>query len=234
MAEREREFTYGTDQIGRPPTSGELRFYRVFRNLLVGFCKLFWRLEVTGQEHVPDGPFVLCGNHRSNVDSPVVAAVTPRRMRFMGKHTMWKYALPGKFFTAMGGFGVNRATADREALKTCMAVLEGGEPLVMFPEGTRRSGPVVEDLYEGPAFVSARTGAPILPVGIGGSEPAMPRGSKLLRPVKITLVIGPPIPAPVGENGKRPARRQVRELTDTLQVTLQELFDQAQRRAGRL
>lgn len=224
---------YRTTQVGRAPTMGERVTYRVVRNVLVWFAKVFWRLEVHGAEKVPDGPFILSGVHRSNIDSPVVAAVAHRRLRFMGKHTMWKYRLPGKFFTAMGGFGVNRATADREALRTCIAVLDGGEPLVMFPEGRRRSGPVVEDLYEGPAYVASRTGAPILPVGIGGSEAAMPPGAKWIKPVKVVLVIGDPIPAPVGENGKRPGRRAIKETTDTLQASLQELFDDAQQRAGR-
>ena len=73
------------------------------RDIIVGFCRLFWRLEVHGQEHVPAGPFILSAVHRSNIDSPLVAAVTRRRIRFMGKHTMWKYDLPGRFFTAMGG-----------------------------------------------------------------------------------------------------------------------------------
>ncbi len=225
---------YRTDQVGRPPTRGEQRFYRVARDIIVGFCRLFWRLDVTGQEHVPDGPFILSGVHRSNIDSPLVAAVTRRRLRFMGKHTMWKYDLPGRFFTAMGGFGVNRETADREALRTCIAVLDGGEPLVMFPEGQRRAGPVVEDLYEGPAFVSSRTGVPILPVGIGGSAAAMPLGAKWIKPVKVTIVVGEPIPAPVGVDGKRVTRRQIHETTETLRQRIQVLFDEAQRRAGRL
>lgn len=219
---------YRTDRVGRPPTRGELLFYRVVRNALVAFCKLFWRLEVHGREHVPDGPFILSAVHRSNIDTPVVAAVTTRRLRYMGKHTMWKYALPGRFFTAMGGFGVNRGTADREALRTCVAVLEGGEPLVMFPEGQRRSGPVVEDLYEGPAFVASRSGVPILPVGVAGSEAAMPAGARWLKPVKLTMVIGEPIPAPVGVDGKRVSRRQIKEMTETLQVRLQALFDEAE------
>lgn len=224
---------YRTDQVGRPPTWGERVLYRIVRSLVVGFCRLFWRLEVVGAEHVPAGPFILSGVHRSNIDSPLVAAVTSRRLRYMGKHTMWKYDLPGRFFTAMGGFGVNRDTADREALRTCIAVLEGGEPLVMFPEGQRRAGPVVEDLYEGPAYVSSRTGVPILPVGIGGSGDAMPLGAKWIKPVKIALVIGEPIPAPVGEDGKRPARRQIHETTEDLRVRLQALFDQAQSLVGR-
>lgn len=219
---------YRTDRVGRPPTRGERWLYRIVRNALVAFCKLYWRLEVRGTEHVPDGPFILAPVHRSNIDTPVAAAVTTRRLRFMGKHTMWKHSLPGRFFTAMGGFGVNRGTADREALRTCVAVLEGGEPLVMFPEGQRRSGPVVEDLYDGPAFVSSRRGVPILPVGIGGSEEAMPAGAKWLRRVKLTMVIGEPIPAPTADEGRRVTRRQIHETTETLRARLQELFDAAE------
>lgn len=226
-------YDYRSDQVDRPPTRGERILYWIVSRVLVAFARVFWRLEIHGRDHVPAGPFILSGVHRSNVDSPIVAAVTRRRLRYMGKHTMWKYRLPGRFFTALGGFGVNRETADREALRTCVKVLEAGEPLVMFPEGTRRSGPVVEDLYEGPAYVAARTGVPILPVGIGGTEAAMPSGAKWIKPVKVVLVIGEPIPAPAGEDGKRASRRVVAETTETLRTTLQTLFDDAQIRAGR-
>jgi 1-acyl-sn-glycerol-3-phosphate acyltransferase len=215
------------------PTPGQLRFYQVVRDLIVGFCKLFWRVEVHGLEKVPDGPFVLSAVHRSNVDSLLVAAVARRRMRYLGKHTMWKYDLPGRFFTAMGGIPVHRGAADREALRSCVTALGHGEPVVMFPEGQRRTGPLVEDLFEGPAFVAGRTGVPILPVGIGGSEAAMPPGAKWIKPVKVVLVVGEPIPAPAGEDGGRPSRRAVREATAALQVAVQDLFDDAQARAGR-
>lgn len=221
-------------QAQGPPTRGQLRFYRVVRDIIVAFCRLFWRMEVHGRENVPDGPFILSGVHRSNVDSLVVAGVTRRRMRFMGKHTMWKYSLPGKFFDAMGGIPVHRGSADREAMRSSVTALSYGEPVVMFPEGQRRTGPVIEDLFEGPAFVAGRTGVPILPVGIGGSEAAMPPGAKWIKPVKVVLVIGEPIPAPVGPDGKRPSRRQVRETTEVLRARLQVLFDDAQRRVGRL
>jgi 1-acyl-sn-glycerol-3-phosphate acyltransferase len=217
-----------------PPTKGQLRFYRVVRDLVVAFCRLFWRMEVHGLDKVPQGPFVLSAVHRSNVDSLLVAGVTRRRMRYLGKHTMWKYDLPGRFFTAMGGIPVHRGSADREALRSCVTALGHGEPVVMFPEGQRRTGAVVEELFEGPAFVAGRTGVPIVPVGIGGSEWAMPPGAKWSKPVKVVLVIGDPIPAPVGEDGRRPSRRHVRETTDELQSRLQVLFDDAQRRAGRL
>jgi len=221
------------EQAVVPASRGQLRLYRVVRDIVVGFCRLFWRLEVHGLDKVPPGPFVLAPVHRSNVDSLLVAAVTKRRMRYLGKHTMWKYDLPGRFFTAMGGIPVHRGSADREALRACVTSLQQGEPVVMFPEGQRRTGPVVHDLYEGPAFVAGRTGVPIVPVGIGGSEPAMPAGAKWIKPVKVAMVIGDPLPAPVGDDGTRPSRRQVREATEQLQSTLQVLFDDAQRRAGR-
>ena len=207
-------------------------WYAFVRVLVVGFSRSFWRLRVEGTEHVPGGPFILSPVHRSNIDTPLVAAVTRRPLRYMGKDAMWKYGWSAWFFTSLGGFPVHRGTADREALKKCVAVLEGGEPLVLFPEGTRRSGPVVEDVFDGAAYVALRTGAPIVPVGIGGSEGAMPKGAKFIRPVRLHMVIGEPLRPPVSEGGARAPRRAVRELTAELQDRLQQLFDDAQAKAG--
>jgi 1-acyl-sn-glycerol-3-phosphate acyltransferase len=216
-----------------PLTRVQRVWYAFVRALIVGFSKAFWRLRVEGTEHIPaTGPFILSPVHRSNIDTPLVSAVTRRELRYMGKDAMWKYGWSAWFFTSLGGFPVHRGTADREALKKCVAVLEGGEPLVLFPEGTRRSGPVVEDVFDGAAYVALRTGAPIVPVGIGGSERAMPKGAKFLRPVTLRMVVGPPLHPPAGEAGARVPRRAVRELTTELQGRLQELFDAAQEKAG--
>lgn len=213
-------------------TRAQKVLYFVVRNVIVGFCKLFWRVSVEGREHIPaTGPFVLSPVHRSNIDTPLVAACTSRRVHYMGKQEMWKYKLSAAFFTAMGGIPVNRGAADRDALRKSAEVLEAGEPLVIFPEGTRRSGPVVEEMFEGAAYVATKTGAPIIPVGIGGSEPAMPKGAKFIKPVKCVLVIGPPLYPEATEPGKAP-RRAVRELNGRLQAELQRLFDEAQRKAG--
>ncbi|HEX2040715.1 MAG TPA: lysophospholipid acyltransferase family protein [Acidimicrobiales bacterium] len=202
------------------------------RALVAGFCRLFWRLSVEGVEHVPvDGPFVVAPVHRSNIDTLVVAAVTRRRLRFMGKDSLWKFAPIGKVLSALGGFPVHRGTADREALRRCIEVLRGGEPLVIFPEGTRQSGPHVQPLFEGAAYVAARTGVPIVPVGIGGSEAAMPKGSKLIRPVKVHVVVGEPLhPAPPTSSGRAP-RSAVHDLTEQLAARLQKLFDRARARS---
>jgi 1-acyl-sn-glycerol-3-phosphate acyltransferase len=179
-----------------------------------------------------DGPFVLAPVHRSYIDTPLVCSVTRRRMRYFGKEEMWSNPLAGWVFTTLGGVPVRRGSADREALRRCEALLRRGEPVVMFPEGTRRVGPVVDEVFDGPAFVAARTGAPLVPVGIGGSDRAMPIGARSLRPVHVHLEVGPPIhPAPL-EPGARPSRRAVRELTASLTGELQRLQDVARARVG--
>ena len=133
--------------------------------------------------------------HRSNIDTLLAGCLTRRRIRFMGKDSLWKYRWSGALFSSLGGFPVHRGTPDREALRTCEEALRGGEPVVLFPEGTRQCGPTVQPLFEGAAFVAARAGVPIVPVGIGGSEWAMPKGSRRIRPVKVVMVVGEPLGA---------------------------------------
>jgi len=217
------------------PSLGQRWLYRVCRNALVAFSMTYWRLRIHGKEHVPEGPFVLAPVHRSNIDTPLVAGITPstRRLRYMGKDTMWKHRAPGWLFTGLGGFPVKRGTADRAAMRLCLDVLAGGEPLVVFPEGGRRSGPVIGEISEGAAYLAIRAGVPILPVGIGGSERAMTKGSWVLRPVRTAVVVGPLLHPPVvtGE-GRRTPRRAVHELSERLRAELQRLFDEAQAEAG--
>lgn len=205
--------------------------YRLCRNFLVGFSRTYWRMRMVGREHVPEGAFVLAPVHRSNIDTPLVAGVTRRRLRYMGKDTMWKRRAPAWLFTALGGFPVKRGTADRAAIQRCLEVLAEGEPLVVFPEGGRRSGPVIGELTEGAAYLAIRAGVPIVPVGIGGSERAMTKGSAMLRPVRCAVVIGPPI-FPERKGPGRAPRPAVHQLTERLRAELQRLFDEAQVLAG--
>ena len=207
-------------------------WYATIRAIVVGFCRLFWRLSVRGLEHVPaTGPFVLAPVHRSNVDFAVVAACSRRRMRYLAKDSIWKLGL-GRVWESLGAIAVVRGTPDREAMRSLEATLAAGEPVVMFPEGTRQTGPEVQPLFDGVAYVAARARVPIVPVGIGGSERAMPKGSKMIRPVKITMVIGEPIVPEAREEGARVPRRAVAELTATLKSEVQRLFDEAQALAG--
>ncbi len=214
-----------------PPSRGERWLYAVARGALVGLARLSLRAEYSGLEQVPsDRPFVLAPVHRSNIDFLLAAGCARRRQRFLGKDSLWKPALAPLWF-ALGGIPVARGTADREALRACQTVIEVGEPLVMFPEGARQEGPVVKELFDGPAYVQSRTGAPIVPVGIGGSARAMPKGRRLIRPAKVVVLIGAPIEAPTID-GARARRAAVRTQTTELHRRLQLLFDEAQKRAG--
>jgi cytidylate kinase len=216
-----------------PPTSLERVSYGLIRGAFFGLAKAYFRLEIHGAENVPaHGPFVLAPVHRSNLDFILVSTVRRPRMRYMGKASIWKSKALGRFVSMLGAFPVHRGTADRESLRTCLEVIENGEPIVMFPEGTRREGPTVDDLFDGPAYVAARAGVPLVPVGIGGSDIAMPVGARFIKPRKIVLVVGEPIEPPVGDGTGRVKRRVVREMTASLQTEVQRLYDAAQRLAG--
>lgn len=207
-------------------------FYRVIRAIIAGFSRLFWRLSVEGREKLPStGAFVLAPIHRSNVDFAVAAALTPRPMRFLAKHTIWKYGL-GRIWEALGAIPVVRGTPDRSSMRAIDDALVAGVPVVMFPEGTRQVGPLVQPLFDGVAYAALRAGVPVIPVGIGGSDRAMPKGSKLLRPVKIHVIIGDPIvPEPRSEGGRVP-RRAIKELTVDLAARIQATFDEARANAA--
>ncbi len=206
--------------------------YVVVRDLLLILCKIWFRYSISGKEHLPKtGAYIIAPVHRSNVDSPLASFVTRRRARFMGKDSLWKFKTLGKFFSLLGGFPVTRGAADLEALKRCVAVLDGGEPLVMFPEGTRQQGNTLHPLFDGPAYVALKRGVPIIPVGIGGSEQVMRKGSKMIWPRKCHLTIGAPILVERASTG-RVDREKMAAITAELTVRLQAAFDDARRRVG--
>jgi 1-acyl-sn-glycerol-3-phosphate acyltransferase len=210
---------------------GSRVFYFVAYWILIPITRVYTRMTINGREHIPkSGPFVLAPVHRSYVDTPIAGCVTSRRMRFMGKDTMWKHATAGWLLSALGAFPVTRGTADREALTRCIAVLEGGEPLVLFPEGERKSGPVIKPLFDGAVYVAIKAGVPIVPVGIGGSERVMPKKAKFVYPRKVHVEIGRPIAAPKAAPGERLGRHVYKEQTLLLHEELQRLFDEAMTR----
>lgn len=204
--------------------------YFVVRNFLWLLMLVWLRVRVTGRHNVPStGAFILAPIHRSAVDIPLASLAVHRRVRFMGKDSLWAKRPIGAFFSALGGFPVTRGSADLEALKRCIGVLAQGEPLVMFPEGTRQSGDAVHPLFDGPAYVALKAGVPIVPVGIGGSEHVMSKGSRSIRAQRCRVVVGAPIHPPATD-GKAP-RDVVSGLTAELAASLQRVFDQARRDA---
>ncbi|HVE19556.1 MAG TPA: lysophospholipid acyltransferase family protein [Ilumatobacteraceae bacterium] len=205
--------------------------YQIVRFIVTTFCRVWCRMTVEGRENVPaEGIFILAPTHRSILDTPIASGVTRRRLRFMGADKYWKNKAFGRLLTALGGFPVSRGTADREALKRSIAVLQGGEPLVLFPEGERKVGPIVQPLFDGATYIAVKAGVPIIPVGIGGSERAMPKGAKFIRPRKLHVVVGKPIQAASIAASPKDQRDAARQLTADLHAALQRLFDIAQAR----
>lgn len=216
--------------MARPPTRCELALYGLARAIVVGVCRVLWRPRVLHKERLPpSGAYVLAPSHRSNLDTPFLACLTRRRIRFMGKAELWKHGWSARLLSALGGFPVDRGVPDRAALHSALAALEGGEPLVVFPEGTRRRGRVIEDLHDGAAYLAARTGAPVVPVAIGGSEEILAKGRKVPKLRRVALVVGVPLEPPHRDGPVR--RGDVAALTERLRVALQKLFDEAQARA---
>jgi 1-acyl-sn-glycerol-3-phosphate acyltransferase len=190
--------------------------------------QLWFRPLVVGRENIPEvGPVLLAPVHRSFADFVFAAAVTDRKLFFMAKANLWRSRLLGRILVAVGAFPVHRGSADREALHRAQQVLDQGQVLVMFPEGTRQQGTEVQPLLDGVAFLAARTGAPMVPIGIGGSDISMPTGSRFPKPMRITVVVGEPITPPERNEAGRVARSKIHESSATLRRAIQAAYDHA-------
>ena len=125
---------------------------------------------------------------------------------------------------------------DRRTLQAAIGLLRRGEPLLVFPEGTRHSGRQVGEIYGGAAFLAARTGVPILPVGIAGTEEAMPPKAKFLRRVPVSIVIGEPLLPPSTGSGRLSSSERSEftfRLREAMQSAMDEAVDLASNRRGR-
>jgi 1-acyl-sn-glycerol-3-phosphate acyltransferase len=172
------------------------------------------RLDVRGTENIPrTGPLIVACNHLHNFDPAVVGSVIPRNLFYMAKKELFVVPVLGHIVRLYGGFEVDRGSADRAALRYAVHVVEDGEALFMFPEGTRSLTGRIEKVLPGAAFVALRTGAPILPVAVTGTqtlpfdEKAAKAGRKRRGRVPVTVTFGTPFHLTSGPDGKRPDMR---------------------------
>lgn len=207
--------------------------YQVVRRLLLMLAHPYLRTTVVGAERLrADGAFIIAPVHRSNLDGPLVNCLCPRTVRSLAKRQMFKGAA-GTWMSAMlGGFPVHRGAGDRRSLKAAMDLLARGEPLLIFPEGTRQSGRQVGEIFGGTAFLASRAGVPVLPVGIAGTEEAMPPGARVPRRGPVTIVIGEPLLPPKLDSGRQ-SSSQRNELTIRLRDAIQSAMDEAVESASR-
>jgi 1-acyl-sn-glycerol-3-phosphate acyltransferase len=210
------------------PDPSQTLFYRVVRRLVWIVITVWFRPSIAGPGTIPtEGPALIAPVHRSNLDFAFAILATDRKLFFMAKDSLWESALLGRLLVVLGAFPVHRESADRSALARAEAVLSAGQVLVLFPEGTRREGPEVTGVLEGAGFLSARSGAPVLPVGIGGSDRALPKGSWVPRPRKVRLFFGETIAPPErGEHGRVP-RSAIHRQSEAIKQGIQAAYDAA-------
>jgi len=205
----------------------ELWFYAFARPIVVWLCTKPWRVRVFDKEKVPaTGGFVFAPSHRSMLDIPWLATTTRRRIRFMGKAPLFRVPVLGTLFRALGGFPVERDGSDRGPLRDSLAILQNGEPLAVYPEGTRQHGRMIQPLQPGAAYLAIKAQVPIVPVALAGSEePFRARRGRLPRFERGAVLVGDPIvpPAMTGTVVKRAA---VDALAEQLRHELQKLFDE--------
>lgn len=151
----------------------------VFRGVL--------RVRATGVNNIPaDGAVLLVCNHISMWDPPMVAYAIGRRRRvyFMAKSELMQIPVAGRIFANAGAFGVDRGGADRTAIRTARKLLADGEPLLMFPEGTRHQSGELGEAFPGAGALARVEGTRVVPV-------AIVRSTRRFDPVRIA--IGPPL-----------------------------------------
>lgn len=196
---------------------------------VVWFIRLCMRVylrgwEVEGKENVPPtGGAILVSNHLNNADPCIIPGVFNRRMITMAKKEMFKWPVVSLLFRFIGAFPVDRQGADLGALREAQSVIADGILLLMFPEGTRSRDRQLHKGFPGSALIAYRTGAPVIPVAIWGTEhlkwPFL--FFKPLMHPKIHVRIGKPFFPPKAE---RITSEQAKLATDDIMLHIAELL----------
>ena len=170
--------------------------YWIVRALFQPFFHLYFRLSWIGREHVPtDGPVIFTANHRSFLDPFVIATIARRPMYYVAKRELFeKHPLIAWWLNALGAFPVDRGTGDTNMIETAKAILDRGDSVLIFAEGTRvRPGPLGRP-HRGVGRLALESGAPVVPVAVTGTE-RIRRGWRI-RPHKVRIRIGAPLRFP--------------------------------------
>ncbi|ANB59286.1 lysophospholipid acyltransferase family protein [Anoxybacteroides amylolyticum] len=191
-------------------------FYAFAKGVVSGVLKPLYRIEVIGTEHFPDeGGVLLCANHISNLDPPVVGITAPRPIHFMAKEELFRVPILKTLLPPLHAFPVKRGMSDRQALRTGLDVLKEGHVLGIFPEGTRSKDGKLQKGLAGVGFFALKTDAAVVPCAIIGPY----------RPLrKLKVVYGKPID--MGALRERKASPE--EATEYIMRHIQTLLDEYQ------
>ena len=156
--------------------------YHILQPVVRCLIRIYHRARVEGLDRVPaEGPLILVGNHLSLLDPFYIGAFFPRKIRFMAKKESFRHPV-ARWFGPFSRFSRGSRQSGPESLKTAIGVLRSGEVLGMFPEGGRRENAPMRELKQGAAYLALKTGTPILPVYIEGTDQSLPRNAVWIRP----------------------------------------------------
>jgi 1-acyl-sn-glycerol-3-phosphate acyltransferase len=170
--------------------------YWLARAAVQPFCRVYFRLGRYGRAHIPArGPVLLVANHRSFLDPFVIGLMVRRPVSFVAKEELFLFhPVASRLLAALGAFPIRRGGADQEAMATARAILDRGDCVLMFPEGTRvRPGPLGRP-KRGVGRLALETGAPVVPVAVIGTEAV--RDGWRIRPHRVSVRAGAPLRFP--------------------------------------
>ncbi|GAB4098877.1 lysophospholipid acyltransferase family protein [Sinomonas halotolerans] len=206
--------------------------YSMTRQSIRGFISAFCRPTVTGLENVPEeGPFIVASNHLSFLDSVIIQALMPRGVAFFAKAEYFtgkgvKGKLMKAFFEGVGSIPVERGeqAASVAALKTLLDLLDKGQGIGIYPEGTRSRDGLLYRGRTGVGWLALTTGAPVVPVGLRGTERLQPADRNTIVPRHFEMAVGEPLYFDkTGPDHSLPARR---EATDRIMDAIAALSGQ--------
>lgn len=179
----------GKQGAGR--TRAQIWVYDLFRVAARLATVLLFRMRCKGRGHIPEtGPALVCSNHQSMLDPPLVGLAFDRRLNYLARQSLFKSRLFGAFIKFLDAIPIDRDGSGLAGLKETLRRLKRGELVLIFPEGTRTRSGEVSPLKPGFVSVARRSRTPLLPVALDGAFHALPPGAVLPRPVVVHLVIG--------------------------------------------
>lgn len=195
------------------------------------FARAMSRVSIEGAlDEIPrDGPLIIAANHASNFDAPAVGAwLIPRlgrRIHWLGKRELFAWPIVGWVAANGGVHPVDRDSADVEAFRLASRILDGGHVLFVFPEGTRSPDGALQEARDGVALLALRSGAPIVPIGIGGSDRVWPKGQRFPHPgghvvVRVGRPFRPADELPAGTDRKAAKTLVTRMIMERIAVLL--------------
>ena len=177
--------------------------YRICNPVIRLLLFLLSRWEIKGKENVPcEGPLIVVANHMTNIDPPMLSVSLGRYAMFMAKEGLFQSKLSNYIMRGLGAFPVHQEGMQREAIITAEKVLANGCALGIFPEGMRSRTGKLRQAFPGSAMIALRTGVPILPAAITGTETV--KGMVWLRRPRLTVTFGQlfHLPPPGGDNNR--------------------------------